>query len=94
MPEIYFLVRWPDGERTRYYSPSLVVTDHLTPGTEYPLPDFLARSRDALTTASERVRAKYGMACSHAQAELARIEQRGAALGATTRPVLVEGFES
>ena len=48
--------------------------DFLTPGQIYPLSDFLARSRSALTIASKRVEETYGFACSRAQAQLARIE--------------------
>ena len=79
MPEMHFLIRWPDGTGARCYSPSLVVKDHLAPGRSYPLADFLARSRAALSIASERVRAKYGMPCGRALAELAHIENEAAA---------------
>ena len=64
MPEMLFHVRWPDGETETCYTPSLVVKDHLTAGASYALSDFLARSRTALTMASERVREKYGFSCS------------------------------
>ena len=74
MPEMRFHVRWPDGETEACYSPSLVVKDHLSVGASYPLADFLARCRTALTIASERVREKYGFACSRALGQLARIE--------------------
>lgn len=74
MPEMYFHVRWPDGATEVCYSPSLVIKDHLLIGKAYPLTDFLRRSRAALTIASERVRAKYGMPCSRALGQLARIE--------------------
>ena len=74
MPVMHFHVRWPDQSETRCYSPSLVVADYLTPGASYPLPDFLQRTRDALGIASERVRAKYGFACSQAMDQLAEIE--------------------
>lgn len=74
MPEMYFHVRWPDGATEICYSPSLVIKDHLLIGTAYPLPDFLRRSRAALTIASERVREKYGMPCTRALGQLARIE--------------------
>jgi uncharacterized repeat protein (TIGR04042 family) len=73
-----FEVRWPDGTRREYYSPSLVVEDYLQPGNAYPLADFLRRSREALRQASERVRAAYGMPCSLAAASLARIERAAA----------------
>jgi uncharacterized repeat protein (TIGR04042 family) len=51
-----------------------VVQDFLLPGRRYALDDFLQRSREALAMASERVRAKYGFACSQAMDQLAEIE--------------------
>ena len=74
MPEMHFHVRWPDGRQEACYSPSLVVKDFLTPGESYALDDFVAKTRTALNIASERVRAKYGFACSSAMDQLARIE--------------------
>jgi uncharacterized repeat protein (TIGR04042 family) len=74
MPEMRFVVRWPDGRRESCYSPSLVIKDFLREGESYPVSDFLKRSRDALQIASERVEAKYGRACSLALGQLARIE--------------------
>ena len=81
VPEMRFEVRWPDGSRREYYSPSLVVEDYLKPGVAYPLADFVGRSREALQQASDRVRAAYGMPCSLAAASLARIERAAAAFG-------------
>ena len=74
MPAMHFHLRWPDGLETRCYSPSLVIKDHLAPGTRYPLPVFLTETRSALHTASERVHAKFGFACSMALDQLAQIE--------------------
>lgn len=74
MPVMHFHVRWPDQSETRCYSPSLVVQDFLTPGQAYALPDFLVRMREALGIASERVRAKFGFACSQAMDQLGEIE--------------------
>lgn len=74
MPVMHFHVRWPDASETRCYSPSLVVHDFLKPQQDYSLPDFLARTREALGIASERVRAKFGFACSQAMDQLAEIE--------------------
>ena len=74
MPVMHFRVRWPDASETRCYSPSSVVQDFLAPGRCYALDDFLQRSREALAMASERVRAKYGFACSQAMDQLAEIE--------------------
>jgi len=75
MPVMHFQVRWPDQSETRCYSPSLVVQDFFTPGKAYALADFLARAREALGIASERVRARYGFACSQAMDQLSEIEQ-------------------
>ena len=75
MPVMHFHVRWPDRSELRCYSPSLVIKDFLAPGESYPLADFVARSRQALEIASERVRAKYGFACSQALDQLAEIER-------------------
>lgn len=74
MPAMHFHLRWPDGHEMRCYSPSLVIRDYFAPGTSYPLPEFVAKSREALGIASERVREKYGFACSMAMDQLAAIE--------------------
>ncbi|MBW4460714.1 MAG: MSMEG_0570 family nitrogen starvation response protein [Nodosilinea sp. WJT8-NPBG4] len=74
MPEIRFQIQWPDGNQDTCYSPSLVVKDYFAPATSYPLTDFVERSRTALTIASDRVQAKYGMPCSLALSQLRQIE--------------------
>jgi len=75
MPEMQFDIVWPDGQKERCYSPSLIIRDFFAEGESYPLPDFLTRSREALTIASDRVKAKYGFACSLALGQLQRIEE-------------------
>ena len=74
MPVMHFHLRWPDARETRCYSPSTVIGDYLRPGQSYPLEEFLILVRDALCMASERVRGKYGFACSQAMDQLAEIE--------------------
>jgi uncharacterized repeat protein (TIGR04042 family) len=74
MPEMRFVVRWPDGSEDACYSPSTAIAAHLSAGAAYPLPEFLARVRAGLQAASERVRARYGFPCSRALGELDRIE--------------------
>ena len=81
MPEMYFHVRWPDGAAQRCYSPSTVVADYFTAGTQYDLADFVERSRTALGIAGERVREKFGFFCTGAAEQLAQIEQAAAAYG-------------
>ena len=74
MPEMTFTVRWPDGSQQQCYSPSLVMHDFLEPDVDYPLGEFVSRSTEALTIASERVRAKFGFACTSAAAQIEDIE--------------------
>ena len=76
MPEMHFVVRWPDGDQSRCYSPSLVVRDYLEVGRTYVVGDFIERSRTMLNIGSERVRAKYGYACSAALDQLQALETR------------------
>lgn len=81
MPEMTFTVRWPDGRVEDCYSPSLVVHDHLAVGGTYAVDDFLDRSLTALATASERVRAKFGFACTSAMATSEQLRASAAAYG-------------
>lgn len=75
MPITYFRIRWPDRSETNCYSPSSVVKEFFTPDSSYEIADFLERARTALNLASERVRAKYGYACSSAMDQLAQLEE-------------------
>ena len=92
MPEMHFVVRWPDGGEMRCYSPSLVVRDYLEVGRSYPLADFVERSRTMLRIGSERVKAKFGFYCTAAEEQLAEIEARAAGSDPAT-PVTVLAFE-
>lgn len=78
MPEMRFVIAWPDGREESCYSPSLVIRDFFEEGQTYPIRDFLERSRKALTIASDRVEAKFGYPCSLARGQIARIEAAGA----------------
>lgn len=92
MPEMRFHIRWPDGRREACYSPSLVIKEHFAVGEEVPLADFVARSRTALTIASDRVKARYGFPCSLATGQLARIEAAAVAMP-KDGGVLIEAFD-
>ena len=74
MPETHFKIQWPDGQKEVCYSPSLVVKQYFEPGEAYTVTDFLARSRESLTIASDRVQAKFGFPCSRALGQLRKIE--------------------
>lgn len=81
MPELVLAFIWPDGREDRLYSPSRAIAGHLAPGGAYPLAEFLDRSRAGLAAASARVEARYGVPCSRAQVEMARIERYAAGFG-------------
>jgi uncharacterized repeat protein (TIGR04042 family) len=93
MPEMHFDVRWPDDSVSQCYSPSLIVKDYLEVGRRYALSDFVDRSRTALNIGSERVRQKFGYACSSAMDQLQQIESTaGRFEGIDNAQVLVEAF--
>ncbi len=78
MPAMHYRLRWPDGSEARCYSPSLVIRDFLAVGQSYPLADFLERLRRATRIASDRVAARFGLACLQAWDQLAEIEAQAA----------------
>ncbi|GIF21586.1 putative repeat protein (TIGR04042 family) [Actinoplanes tereljensis] len=90
MPERYVSVRWPDGQTQKIYSPSTVIEDYFHTGQTLPVADFVARSRAALTVASDRVQAAYGFPCSRAAASIAAINSSAA--GFEDGDVTVEGI--
>jgi uncharacterized repeat protein (TIGR04042 family) len=92
MPAMHFNLRWPDATVSRCYSPSLVIKDYFAPGTRYPLPQFMTQIRIALNIASERVREKFGFACSMALDQLAAIETEAARFDPHTEVEML-GFE-
>lgn len=83
MPEVRFEVRWPDDSTSLCYSPSSTIRDYFNPGQAYPLKDFLRLSQAALNHASERVRQRYGYACSSAAQQLSEIERQAMAYAAS-----------
>ncbi|MEO6600079.1 MAG: MSMEG_0570 family nitrogen starvation response protein, partial [Polyangiaceae bacterium] len=95
MPELHFRVRWPNGATVNCYSPSYIIEEYLSVGQSYAVPEFLERTRAALNIASERVREKYGFACSSALDQLAVIEETASALSPEqqVQSVLVLDFE-
>lgn len=74
MPAVNFEVLWPDGECVVYYSPSTVIHQFFKENTQYSLDQFSQMSQQALDAASERVRARFGYACTAASAELEKIK--------------------
>jgi putative flavoprotein involved in K+ transport len=80
MPEMHFKVKWPNGTTEDCYSPSWVIEEHLSVGSDYAVTEFVERASVALNIASDRVRQKYGFACSSALDQLARIHEHAKAL--------------
>jgi uncharacterized repeat protein (TIGR04042 family) len=78
MPALNYHLRWPDQTESACYSPSTIIKDFFQPGVAYPLPEFMQRIRSATQTASDRVQARYGYACSSALDQLLTIEGRAA----------------
>src|SRR5579862_6437373 len=94
MPAMTYNIRWPDGLESNCYSPSSIVREYLQVGMSYRVEEFLQRIRAATEIASERVRAKFGYACSRARDQLRQIEERAARFAAdTVLEVTVLSFE-
>ena len=74
MPEVGFTIRWPDGTRQLGYSPSRAITQVITEGAVYPCAEFRRRARDGLGAASDRVRERFGFACTAAAEQVEAIE--------------------
>jgi uncharacterized repeat protein (TIGR04042 family) len=90
MPEMHFTVKWPDGQKARCYSPSLIVRDYLEVGRTYEVSDFVNRSRTMLEIASDRVKQKFGYYCSAAMDQLATIEEQGKVFEPSAEVLVVE----
>ncbi|ASJ73770.1 MSMEG_0570 family nitrogen starvation response protein [Granulosicoccus antarcticus] len=78
MPETHMEIRWPDQSTESCYSPSTVIGEYLQAGKDYPLAEFVERCDQALNEASERVRKKYGYACSAASDQNEHIKRQAA----------------
>jgi putative flavoprotein involved in K+ transport len=81
MPVVDFEILWPDGSTERCSSPSRAIEDVLAPGASYPVDEFLRRARTGLAAASERVRERYGVACTAAAEQARALERTVARLG-------------
>jgi len=85
VPEVELTLEWPDGDRTLLYSPSTVILEHLAPGQTLTVAELRTRGTLALRQASERVRARYGFACTRADEEERRLLERAARFGEQER---------
>jgi len=85
MPEVELQLDWPDGTTTRLYSPSTVILEHLVPGQTLTVAELRSRGTLALRQASERVRARYGFACTRTDEEERRLLAQAAPFAAEER---------
>jgi putative flavoprotein involved in K+ transport len=90
---MHFSVRWPNGATVECYSPSYIIEEYLTVGQSYSVAEFVARTRAALEIASERVRERYGFACSSALDQQSAIERKASELSPAERAETVTVLE-
>ncbi len=74
MPEVHLTLEWPDGSTSALYSPSTVILQLLRPGQSLPVSTLRTQGVAALQEASERVRARYGFACTRTSEERHKLE--------------------
>jgi uncharacterized repeat protein (TIGR04042 family) len=75
MPEVHLILEWPDGSTSELYSPSTVILKRLKPGQNLAVADLKTQGFAALEEASERVRARYGFACTRTDEERLKLER-------------------
>ncbi len=78
MPEVLLTLEWPDGNTSELYSPSTVILQRLRPGQSLPVSALRTEAINALEEASERVRARYGFACTRTDEERRKLETTAA----------------
>jgi uncharacterized repeat protein (TIGR04042 family) len=76
VPEVLLTLQWPDGRTSELYSPSTVILEHLPPGTSLSVGELEQRGVEALRQASERVRARYGFACTRTDEEREKLRRQ------------------
>ena len=82
VPEVHLTLQWPDGLSSQLYSPSTVILEHLSPGEQLSVGELQTRGLEGLKQASERVRARYGFACTRTDEEALKLQQALASYGA------------
>lgn len=78
MPVVRFDVLWPDSRVMKCQSPSTVIREFFEEGHVYSMTEFLNIAELGLNKASERVRERYGFACSAAADQLQIIQAKAA----------------
>ncbi|MCT0224409.1 MSMEG_0570 family nitrogen starvation response protein [Synechococcus sp. CS-1328] len=91
MPEVHLTLQWPDGLSSQLYSPSTVILEHLPPGEQLSVGEVQTRGLEGLKQASERVRARYGFACTRTDEEAMKLQHTLAAYRADQMVVIQSG---
>lgn len=81
MPEVMLRLHWPDGDASNFYSPSTIVYEFIKPGDTLTIAELEHKGLLALKEASERVRARYGFACTRTDEEAVKLQKRLAMYG-------------
>ena len=76
MPEVVLQLCWPDGDASSFYSPSTVIYDFFKPGDTLSIAELEQKGLAALEEASERVRARYGFACTRTDEEAVKLKKK------------------
>jgi putative flavoprotein involved in K+ transport len=74
MPEVRLQIRWADGTLQDAVSPSRAIERYVVQSGRYPRQELVRRLREGFGAASERVRERYGVACTAAAEELVALE--------------------
>lgn len=91
LPEVHLTIQWPDGRTTALYSPSRVILETLSPGRRLTVEELRHQGREALRRASERVRQRYGFACTRADEEEHRLLETAATYSPEGMVSILEG---
>lgn len=73
MPITYMNIEWPNKKDDQVYSPSSIIKTFFKPQEQLTVKQFKETCTQSLEEASERVRQKFGYACTSAMAEAKRI---------------------
>ena len=75
MPEVQFELEWPDGKCSTLYSPSTVIHNYLKAGDTMSVAELESLGTKALRKASERVRERFGFACTRTDEQEAQLRE-------------------
>ena len=81
MPTVDIRIRWSDGTVQDGESPSRAIERFICGGAMYPRDELRRRLTEGLQAASDRVRERYGMACTAAMAQSRQFEAAALAHG-------------